>query len=125
MVSSRPRPHFTPGKDPVPILQEVEWAPGPVWTGVKSCPHRDSILYRPARSSVAILTELPVPHLVDMHYRIVHLMVLNTFSFFFVLLHTHAVNNVKNVQQNGALWTYTVQSLKLFFSFNALVNLPK
>ena len=27
MVSSTPRPHFTPGKDPVPILQEAGWAP--------------------------------------------------------------------------------------------------
>ena len=50
MVSSTPRPHFTPGKDPVPILQEAGWAPGPVWTGGKSCPHRDSIPDRPARS---------------------------------------------------------------------------
>ena len=33
VVSSMPRPHFTPGKDPVPILQEAGWAPGPVWTG--------------------------------------------------------------------------------------------
>jgi len=38
-----PRPHFTAGKDPVPILQEARWAPGPVWTGEKSRPHRDSI----------------------------------------------------------------------------------
>jgi hypothetical protein len=30
VVSSTPRPHFTPGKDPVPILQEVGWAPGSV-----------------------------------------------------------------------------------------------
>ena len=50
MVSSTPRPHFTPGKDPVPILQEVEWAPGPVWTGGKFRPQRDSIPDRPARS---------------------------------------------------------------------------
>ena len=59
MVSSTPRPHFTPGKDPVPILQEAGWAPGPVCTGGKSRPHRDSIPDRPARSSVAIPTELP------------------------------------------------------------------
>ena len=39
-----------PGKDPVPILQEAGWAPGPVWTGGKSRPHRDSIPDRPARS---------------------------------------------------------------------------
>ena len=32
VVSSTLRPHFTPGKDPVPILQEAGWAPGPVWT---------------------------------------------------------------------------------------------
>ena len=43
MVSSTPRPHFTPGKDQVPILQEAGWAPGPVWTGEKSRSHRDSI----------------------------------------------------------------------------------
>jgi hypothetical protein len=61
VVSSTPRPHFTPGKDPVPILQEAEWAPGPVWTGRKSRPHRDSIPGRPARNSVAIPTELPGP----------------------------------------------------------------
>ena len=62
MVSSTPRPHFTPGKDPVPILQEAGWASGPVWTGGKSRPHRNSIPDRPARSSVAIPTELPDPH---------------------------------------------------------------
>ena len=50
VVSSTPRPHFTPGKDPVPILQEAGWAPGPVWTCGKSRPHRNSIPYRPARS---------------------------------------------------------------------------
>ena len=47
VVSSTPRPHFTPGKDPVPILHEAGWAPGPVWTGRKSRPHRYSIPDRP------------------------------------------------------------------------------
>ena len=50
MVSSTPRLHFTPGKDSVPIVQEAGWAPGPIWTGGKSRPHRDSIPDRPARS---------------------------------------------------------------------------
>ena len=50
VVSSTPRPHFTPGKDSVPILQEAGRASGPVWTGGKSRPHRDSIPDRPARS---------------------------------------------------------------------------
>ena len=58
VVSSKPRPHFTPVKDPVPILQEAVWAPWPGWTGGKFRPHRDSIPDRPIRSSVAIPTEL-------------------------------------------------------------------
>jgi len=36
VVSSTPRPHFTLGKDPVPILQEAGWASGPVWTGAEN-----------------------------------------------------------------------------------------
>jgi len=59
VVSSTPRPHFTPGKDPVPILKEAGWAPGPVWKGGKFRLHRVSIPDCPARSSVAIPTELP------------------------------------------------------------------
>jgi len=34
---SMPRPgRFTPGKDPVLIVQEAEWVPRPVWTGVEN-----------------------------------------------------------------------------------------
>ena len=29
-------PLFAPGKDPVPIVQEAGWAPGPVWTGAEN-----------------------------------------------------------------------------------------
>jgi len=61
VVSSTPLPHFTPEKDPVPILQEAGWAPRPVWMGGKSRPHRDSIQDRPSRSSVVIQTELTGP----------------------------------------------------------------
>ena len=50
VVSSTPRPQFTPGKEPVPILQEAAWAAVSVWTGGKSRPHRDSIPDPPARS---------------------------------------------------------------------------
>jgi hypothetical protein len=35
-VSVTPRSLFTPGKDPVPIVQEVGWAPGPFWTGAEN-----------------------------------------------------------------------------------------
>jgi hypothetical protein len=36
LVSVTPWPYFTPRKDPVPIVQEAGWAPGPVWTGVEN-----------------------------------------------------------------------------------------
>ena len=35
-VSVMPRPLFAPGKELVPIVQEAEWAPGPVWTGAEN-----------------------------------------------------------------------------------------
>ena len=59
--AARPDRTFTSGKDPVPIVQEAEWAPGQVWTGGKSRPHRNSIPDHAARSSVAIPTELLGP----------------------------------------------------------------
>ena len=44
------------GRDPIPILQEAEWAPGPVWTGAENLgpagirsperPTRSESLYR-------------------------------------------------------------------------------
>jgi hypothetical protein len=35
-VSDTPRPLFTPGKDPVPSVQEAGWAPGPFRTGAEN-----------------------------------------------------------------------------------------
>ena len=50
-VSVTPRPLFTPGKDPVPIVQEAGWSPGPVWTGAENfTPTGIRSLYRPTRS---------------------------------------------------------------------------
>jgi hypothetical protein len=47
---------FTPGKDPVPIVQEAGWPSGPVWTGAENLaatgirspdfPARSKSLYR-------------------------------------------------------------------------------
>ena len=53
---------FTPRNDPVPIVQEAGWAPGPVWTGAENlAPTGIRSLDCPARSSVTIPTELPGP----------------------------------------------------------------
>ena len=67
--AARPRPRFTHGKDPVPILQEAGWAPGLVWTEGESRPHWDSIPDCPAHSSVAIPTELPGQHFKSVYIR--------------------------------------------------------
>ena len=40
----------TPGKDPVPTLQEAGWAPGPIWKGGISHPTGIRSPDRPARS---------------------------------------------------------------------------
>jgi hypothetical protein len=55
-VSVTPRPLFTPGKEPVPIVQEAGWAPGPVCTSAENLaptgiwspdrPARSQSLYR-------------------------------------------------------------------------------
>ena len=86
VVSSTPRPHFTPGKDPVPILQEAGWAPGPIWTGGKSRPHRDSIPDRPARSQSLYRLSYPA-HMCS-----------------------HILANLKNNSTFSAIWTYYVST---------------
>ena len=62
VLESRPD-RFTPGKDPVHIVQEAGWAPGPVWTGTENlAPTGIRSPFLPACSPVAIPTELPGPH---------------------------------------------------------------
>ena len=43
---------FTPGKDPVPIVQEAGWASGPVWTGAENLapPGFDPRTFQPVAS---------------------------------------------------------------------------
>ena len=70
VVSSTPQPHFTTGKDPVPILQEAGWAPGSVWTGADNLvptgirspdrPARSQSLYRlsyPAHGTIRMIRQ--------------------------------------------------------------------
>jgi hypothetical protein len=70
-ASVMPRPLFTPGKDPVPIVQEAGWAPGPNWTGAENlaptgirCPDRPArsqSLYRlryPARNLISAIDKI-------------------------------------------------------------------
>jgi hypothetical protein len=35
VVNATPRPLYPQERDPLPIVQEVGWAPGPAWTGAR------------------------------------------------------------------------------------------
>ena len=66
-VSVTSRPLFTPGKDPVPIVQEAGWAPGPVWTGAENlAPSGIRSPDRPARSQA--LYRLSYPKSIMLRY---------------------------------------------------------
>jgi hypothetical protein len=53
---------FTPGKDPVPIVQKAGWAPGPVWTGAENlAPTGIRSPDRPARSESLYRQRYPGP----------------------------------------------------------------
>jgi len=53
----------TPGKDPVPIVQEAGWAPGPVWTDTENlAPTRIRSPDRPARSQSLYRLSYPAQH---------------------------------------------------------------
>jgi hypothetical protein len=58
-----PRPHSTPWKDPVPIVQEVGGGgPGPVWTGAENfAPTGIRSPDRPARSESLYRLSYPGP----------------------------------------------------------------
>ena len=73
VVSSTPRPHFTTGNDPLPILQEVWWAPGLVWTGGKCRPHRESIPDRPTRSQSLYRLSYPAHKITNYNTVVLHL----------------------------------------------------
>jgi hypothetical protein len=72
--SPTPRPLYSLERDPVPIVQEAGWAPGPVWmgaenlapTGIRSPdrPARSESLYRlsyPGRLFVSVAINLMDP----------------------------------------------------------------
>ena len=70
VVSSTPRPYFTPGKDPVAIVQEAGWAPGPIWTGGKSRPTGIRSPDRPARSQSLYRLSCPAHQTTVYHWQI-------------------------------------------------------
>ena len=55
--------HFTPGKNPVSIVKEARWAPGPVWMGAENLAHTGiRSPDRPARSESLYRLSYPGPY---------------------------------------------------------------
>jgi hypothetical protein len=85
---SAPRPgRFSPGKDPVPIVQEAGWAPGPVWTCAKNLTRTGNRSPdRPARSQSLYRLSYPGPYIsilcfvVKYSKRLINVYVYNNYS---------------------------------------------
>jgi len=59
----------TPGKDPVSIVQEAGWAPGPVWTGAENLvPTGIRTPDRPGRSQSLYRLRYPAHFYVSKNY---------------------------------------------------------
>ena len=62
VVRTTPRPLYSQNKDPVPIVHEAGWAPGPVWTGAENPPRTGiETQDRPARSESQYRPSCPGP----------------------------------------------------------------
>ena len=93
MVSSTPRPHFIPGKDPVPILQGAGWASGPVWTSGKSSPHRDSIPDRPARSQSLYRLSYPA-----------HIHIYSIYIYIYIYMYIYSATILSQKSRYPPIW---------------------
>jgi hypothetical protein len=63
VASPTPRPLYPGERDPVPVVQEAGWAPGPVRTAAENLtPTRIRSPDRPARSESLYRLSYPGPH---------------------------------------------------------------
>jgi hypothetical protein len=63
---------FTPGKDPIPILQEAGWAPEPVWIGAENLDPQgfDPRTFQPVGSRYTDYA-IPAPNIIILYYNII------------------------------------------------------
>ena len=74
VVSSTPRPHFTPGKELVPIVQEAGWAPGAGLDGAENLVPTGirSRIVQPVAQSLYRLSYLAHKRKQEDHLKIIH-----------------------------------------------------
>jgi len=100
-VSVTPRPLFTPGKNPVPIVQEAGWAPGPVWTGVEN--HASTGIRSPDRPACSqSLYRLCYPAHIVLYYIILYYIILYYIILYYIILYI-----IKLVGRDSSVGTAT------------------
>jgi len=77
-----PRPLFTPGKDPVPIVEGAGWAPGPSWTGAENLAHTGirSRAVHPVASRYTVYASRPTFISTGLIFHVVNLKLLSVFG---------------------------------------------
>jgi len=66
MANATPRPLYPRERDPLPIVQEAGWAPGPVWTVTENhASTRIQSPVRPARNEMLYRLSYTGPHMLE------------------------------------------------------------
>ena len=112
-VSVTPRPLFTPGKDPVPIVQEAGWVRRPVWTGAENlAPARIRSPDHPARNQSLCRLSYPAHYILWSPY-----LNIKSRNIFLNLMHCA---KIPHCQPN--LWsTREAKETNIFLSFSTFL----
>jgi hypothetical protein len=82
VASTMPRLLYPWERDPVPIVQEAGWVPGPVWMAAENlAPNRIQSLDRPAHSELLCRLRYPSTHLTHVSCYFKTIFNLKNFSF--------------------------------------------
>ena len=91
---------FTPRKDPVPIVQEAGWSPGPVWTGAENLAPPPGFDPRTVQPVASRYTDWAIPEFVNIPAWILLTAPLKFWSLFV----TRSKHTAPPITKAGCLW---------------------
>jgi len=80
-----PRPFYSQARDPLPIVQEAEWAPWSVWTGAKNVAST-GIRSRTFQSAANRYNDCDIPAEIYLHENLNHILISVTYETFWGML---------------------------------------